>query len=809
MEVREVRYATRSLKKSPGFALAAILTLALGIGANAAIFSVLEGVVLAPLPFRDPDRVVLVLLNNLALKYPTYLSYPDFLDWQRQSRSFEQMAAFSQRGFDLTNPGPAEHLAGREVTAGFFSTLGVKPALGRNFSVEEDRFGGSPAAIISDRVWRGRFSASPAALGKVITLSGVDHAVVGILPRGFRFDEDADVYTALGHDPPLLRADRTIHDVGCVARLKPGITIGQAQAELNAVQEGIDRLNPNTERGLATFIEPLKHAIVGDVSRTLALLLGAVGLVLLIASANVANLLLARSAARTREFAVRLALGAKRAHVIRQIITECVLLSLAGGALGLVLAKWLLGIVLAAWSEALPRADNIGVNLPVLLFAFGASLIVGVLFGLLPALKSSRTDLQGSLREGGRGVAAGHRRTQGVLVVVQIALALVLLTGSSLLFRTIRNLWGVDPGFDPQHVVTFKVGLSPSLSSSAAKIRTAYQELIERIRRIPEVEAADITALVPLGRNFNEGAFWPGTRQPASFAEIPRAIYYPTGPDYVRTMRIPLLRGRYLSLADNTGSERVILIDTLLAQRYFPDRDPVGQTITVPHWGLARVAGVVGHVEHYGLDGSLAEKPEIFYSFYQLNDEWIPSFRSEVSIAARSKAGPAALMPAIKEAVYSAGGDQPVYNVRTMEELVSGSMASQRLPMFLLTAFAALALALAFVGIYGVISYTMSQRIPEVGIRMALGAVKKDVLRMVLVQGLRLAFAGVAVGAIASLVLTHVMTSFSRLLYGVRPGDPWTLIAVSTVLITTALAACYIPARRSALLDPMAALRHE
>jgi putative ABC transport system permease protein len=442
------------------------------------------------------------------------------------------------------------------------------------------------AVVISNRLWQDRFSGSQAALGMSITLSGIDYTIVGVLQPEFRFgNQQADVYTPLGRGDPLSRMDRTIHDVASIARLKRDVNIGQARAEMNTVQEHIDELNPKTERGQGVYMEPLKQFLVGDVGGTLLLLMGSVGLVLLIACANVANLLLARSAVRTREFAVRLALGASRAHIVRQLITESVLLSLIGGALGLATAKWSLSAVLAAMPDTLPRIDNIGVNPSVLLFTLAVSMAVGVVFGLLPALKSSKTDLQAGLKEGSRGSAGGHHRTQRTLAVVQIALALVLLAGGSLLFRTIRNLLAVNPGFDPRHVMTFQVGLSPSVAGTAPRIRTAYQQLVDRIRKIPGVESADITALIPLGQGANDGPFWIGSQQPASMAEIPRATYFPIGPDYFSTMKIPLLRGRPLRQADNINSEPVVVIDSLLARSYFPDRDALGQSLTIPHWG--------------------------------------------------------------------------------------------------------------------------------------------------------------------------------------------------------------------------------
>ncbi len=813
--LRDLRYAFRSLGKSPGFAAAAILTLALGIGANTAIFSALDGVVLKPLPFHEPDRLVIVALYNRSLKHSTYLSYPDFLDWQRTARSFEEMAAFKPLGFDLTNPGSPEHVNGYEVSSGFFSTLGVKLAAGRAISPEEDRTGGVAAAVISSRLWQHRFHGNPAVVGKSITLNGAGYTVVGVLPPAFHFeDQPADVYTPLGRADPLIRSDRTIHNVLCVARLTPGAGLGQARAEMNTLQEHIDELNPTTEKGQGTSIVALKQELVGDAGGTLLLLFGAVGFVLLIACANVANLLLARSAARTREFAVRRALGGSRLQIVRQLVTESVLLSFLGGILGLAVASMGIRAALEAVPRGLPRIENIGLNASVLLFALGISTVVGILFGLVPALKSANADLQVTLREGGRGATAGHRRTQGVFAVAQIALALVLLSGAGLLFRTIHNLSSVNPGFDTQHVITFRVGLSPSVTQSASGMRAAYQQLTERIRQIPGVESADMTALVPLSAGNNSGPFWFGPHQPASMAEIPRATYYPIGPDYLRTMQIPLLRGRFLRQADDAHSELVVMIDSLMARTYFPDGDALGKTLTIPHWGeggpaAARIVGVAGHVEQYGIDGSGGENPQIYFSLYQLPGATMSVFRDEVTFAVRTPLDPATVMPGIKKAAAGASGDEPVYNVRTMRDFFSGSMVRQRFTMILLVAFAGVAWLLATVGIYGVISYSTEQRVPEIGIRMALGAAKRDVLRMLIGQGLRLAITGVAIGAVAAAVLTRVLSSFSHLLYGVRASDPLTFVIVSLGLMMAALLACYIPARRAAQVDPMIALRHE
>jgi predicted permease len=813
--VRYLRQALRSLSKSPGYCAAAILTLALGIGANTAIFTAIEGVVLKPLPYREPDRLVVALLYNRSLKHPTEVSYPDFLDWRRDARSFEQIAAFKPAGFDLTAPGLPQHLDGYEVSSNFFSTLGVTLLAGSSFSPDSDRIGGMPAAVISSRLWRERFEGSPAIIGRSIILNGIGFTITGVLPPSFYFEnESADIYTPIGRADPLYQPDRTVHDIICIARLTSGIKIGQALAAMKALQEHIDELNPSTEKGESAYLVPLKQEIVGDVSDTLLLLFAAVSLVLLIACANVASLLLARSAARAREFAVRRALGATRMQIVRQLVTESVLLSVAGGLLGLAFAKVVLFAILTAFRGGLPRAGNIGINASVLLFAFGLSIAVGILFALLPAFKYGNTDVQAGLREGGRGSTASHQRTQSALVVAQIALALVLLSGAGLLFRSMMKLWAVNPGFTTQHILTFQVGLSPSVTETPDATRAAYDQLTRRIREIPGVEAAGMTALVPLGHNYNSGPFWIGPIRPSvSMAQIPRATYYPISPDYPGTMQIPLVLGRFLQRSDDIHSALVILVDNLMVSTYFHDRNPLGQTITIPHWGaqqnvLARIVGVVGHVEQYAMDGSAgSENPQIYFSLYQLPDDALPAFRQEINFVVRTPLSPAALTPSVENAVAAVGAAEPVYNIHTIRDIVSASLSRQRFPMILLVAFALSALLLATVGIYGLISYWTAQRSREIGVRMALGAAKWNVLQMLGGQGIRLALAGIALGTVAAVMLTRLLSSFSRLLYGVSATDWLTFVAVSLCLLLVALLASYLPARRAAALDPMAVLR--
>lgn len=811
---QDLRFGLRTLRKNPGFAAVAVLTLALGIGANTAMFSVVQGVVLAPLPYFQPERLVMVLESNQRIAQDA-ISYPNFVDWQRSARSFEQMAAIRlHQGYDLSAPGSPEHLDGVELTAGFFGLLGVEPSLGREFSQQEDRRGGAPVVIISDRLRRNRFGGNQQALGKLLILDGTGYVIVGVLPAGFRFLDEADVYLPLGQYNPLLLEARASHDsMVAVARLRPGVSTAEAQAEMSAIQNHLDQLYPDADRGTGADVEPLKRLIVQDVHGTLLLLLGTVGLVLLITCGNVANLCLARSAAREGELAIRAALGASRARVVGQLLTESVLLSLAGGAVGILLAFWGMRPLLAAIPENVPRSENIGVNAAVLWFTFAVSLTVGILFGLVPALKSSKADLQTALKESGRGAAGARHSVQSSLLVAQMALTLVLLVGAGLLLRTIHHLWETNPGFDTQNLITFKIGLSPSASRTGAGIRAAYLELLDRIRTIPGVQAADFTELVPLTDNDSEAPFWIDSQKPIEIQSAPRTLVFATGTDYLRAMGIPLLRGRFFTPEDTTKTPFVTVIDNVFAEQYFPGIDPIGQSITFG-WdtpvGPCKIVGVVGHVSHWGVGetGKLT-RAQSYFSLQQDPDKWVPLNYPNTKVLVRTPLDVTTMMPAIKSVVYAAGSDQPVYEVRTMRQIVAASMSSQRFPMILLGAFAALGLLLASVGTYGVIAYSVSQRVGEIGIRMALGAAKQDVFRMVIGYGLRLALTGLSIGMAVALVLTRLLSNFSRLLYGVRPSDPLTLLSVSAVLLGAAVFASYVPARRATRVDPIMALHYE
>lgn len=806
---RDLRYSLRTLTRSLGFTCFAALTIALGVGANTAMFSVVQGVLLAPLPFPQADRLAFLWQNRPGGRHLD-VSYPNFEDWQRRSRSFNSMAAVTVHNFDLAAPGRAEHLIGIRGSSALLATLGIKPAIGRDIVPSDDLANAAPVVLISDRLWRERFGADPHVTGRSVVLDGRSFSVVGVLPAGFHFLAETDLLTPLRPNMPAIYAERSVDAVAVLARLRPGITMGQAEAEMNTVQGDLNRQYPDANRGVEIVLTSLKEQIVGDVKGTVVLLFGAVTLVLLIACANVANLLLARSTARAREFAIRAALGASRDRIVRQLLIESVVLSLAGGLLGIAVAGFALHALLAALPYTLPRSGNIGLHWPVLLFTLLTSIVVGVLFGLVPALQSARSDVQDALKKVSRGASAGRNASLGRLVMVQFALTLVLLTGAGLLLRSIRNLWHVNPGFDTRNVISFQVGLSPSLTQTPAGTRTAYQQLLARIRQVPGVEAADLTNIVPLSGGDNGGPFWIGTAQPASLQEAPHALYFWTGPDYLKTMGIPLLQGRFFTSADQIDSGKVVVIDSVLAQTFFPGRNAVGQTLTVGHWGAARIVGVVGHVRHWGLDDPGSYNPrQIYIPAYQLPDSIVTDFFRTLTLLMRTGLPSAEVMPAIRDVVYASSPDQPVYDVKTIDDVVSESMASRSLPIVLLGVFAALALLLASIGIYGVVSYSVTRRTQEIGIRMALGANRRQIFRMIVQQALEMAGAGLAVGIVAAVALVRMMPSFSHLLYGVGQSDPLTLLVVSSVLLIAAVVACYIPARRATRNDPMDCLRTE
>jgi predicted permease len=804
---QDLRYGLRTLRKSPGFAAVAVLALALGIGANTAIFSVVNGVLLQPLAYPEPDRLVHISETTQEFSQSS-VAYPNYLDWRSGSRSFTDMGIHRGNDFNFTGSGEPEQVAGEYVSASLLPTLGVTPFLGRRFLPEEDRQGAACAVMLSYGFWNQRFAADPNILGKNLTLNARNCTVAGVLPRGFRLSE-AKVYLPIEQMDPVELHPRENHPgLEVIGRLKPGVTMATAQAEIASIGNALARQYPASNAGHGTGMARMKDDMVGYIRSTLLLLAGAVGFVLIIACANVANLLLARSTARGREFAIRAALGADSARVVRQLLTESVLLSLGGAALGLLLASWGTRLILAAAPGSLPRAQEIGIDPYVLLFTLAVSILTGVLFGLAPAFHSANANPQDSLKEGTRGAGGGRHRTEGVFVAVEVGLAVVLLVGAGLMMQSIRRIWQVDPGFDTRNLLTAQFALSPKSMGSAAAIRLAHRQVLERVAAIPGVQSAAITSLVPLGDSDSEIPFWPGTGPQPAQDRTMSAMFYLATPNYTSVMRFPLHRGRFFTDRDNLASPPVVVIDDVMAKHVFPGQDPIGRQVSLMMLGPVRIVGVVGHVKHWGLDSDDTAKvrDQMYFPVAQVPDKFMSGAVTGVNLVLRTGSDPLGMVDAVRAQVAGPTRDQPLYSVRTMEQIISGSLARRRFTMLLLVVFAATALLLAAVGIYGVMSYTVTRRTHELGIRAALGASRGEIVGLVLRQGMKLAAAGMVAGLAAAVALTRLMAG---LLYGVRPADPATLAAVTLLLGGIAFLACYIPARRATAVDPVDALRSE
>lgn len=812
---QDIRIAVRMLWRSPGFSVVAILTLALGIGGNTAIFSIVNSVLLNPLPFPEPDR--LVALHESKPNFDNgAISYPNFQDWQRDSRSFSSMAAARRWAFSMTGRGDAEQVNGDYISAGYFAVLGVRPMLGREFTREEDKPGAGPVALISEGLWRRKFDGSPDVLGQSLTLGGRSFTIAGVIPAslhlrvpGFR---EQDVYVPLRQwGNPLLTDRGAGLGIHGIARLKPGVTVEQARAEMEQVTRNLAAAYPDADRGIGASVSPLKEQIVGGSRSLLLVLLAAVGFVLLIACVNVASLLLARSAVRRREFAVRMALGASRARVVRQLITESLLLGVAAGAVGLAPTVWGMHAALKILPAALPRAEEIGLDLRVLAFTTVVSLLTGILFGMVPAMRASRADPQISLKEGGRGASGTHQRALGAFVIVEMAVALVLLTGAGLMIRSLTQLWNVDPGFNPLGVLTFGLSLPPSMAgASPDKVRAAFREVDKRFASAPGIRAVSQSwGALPMGGD-DEQLFWlDGQPKPSNEHDMSWAIDYIVEPDYLKVMEIPLKRGRFFTQQDNEHAPPVVVVDDVFARKYFPDQDPIGRRINLngSRSGLA-IVGVVGHVKQWGLDADDANplRAQVYLSCIQMPNDFVDMTPSSSGVVVRYEGNVAPAFDAIRSANRQMSGEQVIYGEQTMESVISDTMASRRFAMILLGAFAALALMLACVGIYGVMAYMVLQRTQEVGIRMALGARRSDVLALVLRRGALLALIGTGIGVGSALALTRLMRS---LLFEVSPADPLILGGVSLLLMVVAITACLLPAGRAASIDPTEALRTE
>ena len=802
---QDLRYALRGLRKHRGFTAVAVITLALGIGANTAIFTVINTVLLRPLPYERPDQLV-VLMETISER-PAGVSYPNFVDWRNQSTSLENVVAVRNReSFNLTGAGESERLQGRLVSANFLSTLGVKPIRGRNFAAEEDQPGANPVAIISHALWQRRFGAGENILGKQLTLNGQQYTVIGITPPNFQYGTEADVSVPIGLSAERFKLRGKDPGIISFARLKPGTSTEAANAELNTIAARLEQQYPDTNTGRRVRLESLRESVVGDVRPTLLTLLGAVGFVLLIACANVANLLLTRSAGRQKEMAIRTALGAGRARILRQLFTESAVLALAGGIVGLLLAIWGTNLISSYIPEGIPRMGELGIDGRVLLFTLGASLLTGVFFGLAPALQSSDANLTETLKEGERNSSRGHNRAGKLLVISEVALTLVLLVGAGLLVKSFWRLSQVDPGFDPQNVLAMQIAVS-ARPEEGPKVNGFLSDLQSRIKTLPGVQSVSVSNGLPFeGANFPP--FLIEGQQPPPPGQDPTGLLYTVSTDYFKTMGIDLVRGRLFSSQDTRETPPVALIDEVFARNYFPNQDPIGRRfkLNTPDAESREIVGVVRHVEHVGLEGQTANTAEFYFNFDQLPIATLPRYVRRVNLLVRTTVEPLSLAGSVRSQISALDKDQAVFNVRTMEQALSRSVAARRFSMILLGVFAILALTLAAVGIYGVISYSVAQRTREVGIRMALGANTIDVIKLVVRDGLKLVLIGVGVGLVGALMLTRMMTT---LLFGVTPTDAVTYATVALGLILVALIACCIPARRATKVDPLVALRFE
>ncbi|MDQ3252890.1 MAG: ABC transporter permease [Acidobacteriota bacterium] len=805
---QDIRYGIRMLAKKPGFTAIAVLTLALGIGANTAIFSVVNAVLLRPLPFENPERLVLIWMRGVNDPMDrTTASYPDVLDFKNQSQSFSHVAAYTMSGgVALAGEGDRapELLGGARVTADLFSVLDAKPIIGRSFSPQEDQAGAAPVIVLSHRLWQRRFAADPNIVGRQVTLGGQSTIVLGVMPPDFKFPtRRIEFLMPLNSQASLAQtlANRDAQFLNVIASLKPGVTLERAEAEISTIAQRLEQQFPETNTNRRARLVSLQDDIVGEIRPALLVLLGAVALVLLIACANVANLLLARAAARGREIAIRTALGASRARVVRQLLTESLLLSLVGGSLGLLLAAWGVDLLVAAAPANLPRLTEIGLDSRVLGFTVVVSVLTGIIFGLAPALQSSKLNLNETLKEGGRSGSEGTRRNRvrSLLVISEVALSLVLLVGSGLLIKSFWQLLQTDLGYRTERVLAHGLPISRTKYGEPQQAAAFYQQVLRHVETLPGVAATGYVSLLPLDGNDVWDSFKIEGRPPFAPDDTADARSQVASPDYFRAMNIPLLRGRMLSERDAKDASQVIVVNEALTRRYFAGKDPVGQRIIIEGETATReIVGVVGDVRHQGLDKGA--DPEFYSSYLQS-----PHYNLQLVMRTASS-DPAGLASAVRNAIRELDKDQVVGAMGTMDELVAESVAPRRFNMTLLAAFASVALVLASIGIYGVMAYSVTQRTHEIGIRMALGAQRSDVLRMVIRQGMLLAFVGVAVGLVAAFALTRVMAS---LLYGVSATDPMTFIGVAMLLAIVALLACYIPARRATKVDPMVALRYE
>ena len=810
--IHDTRYAIRTLRQRPGFVVIALLTLALGTGATTVMFTVINGVLLKPLPFPEPDRLVAVHGHSDNWNTKAFgqqnLTYPDFLDCQRESHSVD-LAGFVYNGGTVSAPGDPEYVDLREISSNLFSVFGVPLLQGRAFSSEEDHTGATPVAIVGYSFWQRHFAGNPAAVGASLVLDAKRYTIVGIAPASFRLGGDeGDVFIPLGQDPAPYLHGRRAHPVTTVARLRSGAKLGEAQAELALIASVLAKQYADTNADRSFVVQPLGPN-VGDVRSTLWLLLGAVSLVLLIACTNVASLLLARAVSRERELAMRVALGASRSRLARQCLTESALLGLCGGLLGVLLADLGVRPFTAFWPGTLPRGQEVQLDWRVLLFALGVSLLSGLLFGLAPALRAPVREVEQILRAGARTITASSRRLHSGFVISEIALAVVLLVAAGMLGRTLLHLTSLDPGVNIRNVLVTRMALSPATLASPTAIRTAWRDLLERARKVPGVQSIATVDTVPMREGNNQLGFWPSANLPPE-NERPLALATSVSPDYLTVMGIPLREGRFFDDYDRVGSDPVLVIDDVLAQQTFGGQDPVGKQLWVPDMSPApaRVVGVVGHVRHWGLagDDQAEVRAQFYYPFAQVPDQLLRRWSELTSIVVRTGVPPLSLMESLRHELRGAAGDQVLYETRTMEQLANGTLARQRFLLLLFGVFAGLALLLACIGVYGVLAYLTGQRVPEIGVRMALGATSKEVMWLVLRQSVGMILIGVAVGTAGALAAARVLP---RLVEGMQPTALSAFATTVPLLLLAALLASLIPARRATRIDPINALRQE
>jgi predicted permease len=809
---QDVRYAVRTLRQRPGFAGVTLLTLALGTGATTVMFTLVNGVLLKPLPYPQADQLIAVHGHsdtwNTAIFGEQNVAYPDFLDIQRASRSFDVAAALFNGG-TVSEPGEPEYVDLREISANLFSVLRVNLAQGRAFVADEDQIGGAPAMILSDAFWQRHFAGKTDALGASVVLDQKRYTVVGVAPAGFKlYGEQADVYTPIGQDTAGYVHNRGAHPAHVFARLRRGATLAQAQTELASVGRHLAEQYADTNAARSFVAQPLRPE-VGDVRSTLWLLLGAVMLVLLIACANVASLLLARAVSRERELAMRVALGASRGRLARQCLTESAVLGLGGGVLGILLANLGIRPFVALWPGTLPRAEEVHLDWHVLLFALSASLLSGFFFGLAPALRAPAENVDRTLRAVSRTVTGSSRRLHSVFVISEMALAVILLVAAGMLGRTLLRVSSLDPGIKLQNVLVTRMALSPAVLANAGRIRPAWQDVLERAGHVPGVQSAAAVDTVPMREGNNQIGYWPAADVPPANKQ-PVALATCVTPQYLTVMGIPLRRGRFFDDRDRVGSELVIVIDDVLAQSAFGSGDAVGKRLWMPDmdYGPFLVVGVVGHVRHWGFagDDQAQVRAQFYYPFAQLPDKFLRRWSELMSLAVRTTVAPLSVVETLRQEVRGATGDQVLYEVRTMEQLASSTLDLHRFLLMLFGVFAGLALLLACIGIYGVLAYLTSQRIPEMGVRIALGATAHEVMWLVLRQSVGMIFTGVAVGIVGALAAARLL---AHTVDGMHAVEPLTFAMTIPVLVAAALLASFLPARRASRVDPLAALRYE